>query len=264
MTLAHIRVVNMVLTFVGAAVFVSLFLYITLAPKDFDQRTRDFAISKVRAEVDQQLGDIANSDNATRISEFAGRISGRLQARVDGMRASLDSGIDVVIADILAAACKLDCERRDEAAAAVRGFFEGSLERYGFALDRLSDLVEGEYDEVMDELRIDLKIFSGSNAVALCFAFLLSVFRGRAAAHLLPISICLTVSTVIAVLWYWQGQDWITSILYSEYWGWSYSIVLGGLSLLMVDIAANKSRVTSTVMNWIGSVFGGAFSFVPC
>ena len=48
MNLGQIRLVNMVLTFVGALVFTSLFFYIMLAPADFDQRTREFAIGKVR------------------------------------------------------------------------------------------------------------------------------------------------------------------------------------------------------------------------
>lgn len=264
MKLAHIRLVNIVLTFVGAAVFTSLFLYITLAPADFDQRTRDFAISQVRGEVDEQLGNIAQSDSAERLSEFAGGISSRLQSRIDTARNSLDAGADQFIADILAAACKLDCERRDQAAAAVRDILKSSILLNQGALDRLQSLVVGKYDEVMDELRLDLRIFTGSSAVALIFAFLLSIFRGRAAAHLLPISLCLTAATVIAVLWYALGQDWMTTILFSSYWGWSYSIFLGALSVLMVDIAANKARVSSFVMNGISGVFGSTFTLLPC
>lgn len=264
MNLGQIRLVNMVLTFVGALVFTSLFFYIMLAPADFDQRTREFAIGKVRGEVDQQLGDIAQSERVDRLSEFAGSISSRLQTRIDEARDSLDSGTDQLIADILAAACKLDCERRDQAAAAVRGVLKSSILRNQAALERLQSLVVGKYDDVMGELRLDLSIFTGSSAVALIFAFLLSVFRGRAAAHLLPISLCLTAATVIAVLWYALGQDWITTILFSSYWGWTYSCFLGGLSLLMLDIAANKARVTSFVMNGISGAFGNLFSFAPC
>lgn len=264
MNLNRIRVVNLVLTALGAVIFTSLLSYIVFAPKDFDERTRNFAISKVQDKVDDKLSSLADSDTANRLSDFAGRISDRLGARVDDMRNSLDSGMDVFIADILAAACKLDCERREEAKNAVRNFYETSILRHGMALERIEDLIEGEYDDVMGELRADLRIFTGSNALALAFAFLLSLFRGRAAAHLLPISLALTGATVLAVIWYAFGQDWVTTVLFSNYWGWAYSSILGVLSVLMVDIAANKARVTSFVFNTIGNGVGSAFNFVPC
>ena len=131
------------------------------------------------------------------------------------------------------------------------------------ALERLEDLVVGEYDAVMTELRSDLRIFSGSTALAFGLALLLSVFRGRAAAHLVPISIALTVSTILAVSWYALGQDWVVTVLFNNYWGWAYSLLLSGLSVLMIDIAANKARVTSFVFNTIGNGIGG-ISFSPC
>lgn len=263
MTLSQLQVANIVLTMIGAIVFASLFLYISLAPQDFDERTREFAVSQIERKVDDQLASVANSDTAERVSEFAGRISDRLQSRVDDMRESLDDGVDELIANVLAAACKLDCERRDEAAKSVREFYENSILRHSIALDRIEDLVVGEYDAVMTELRLDLRIFSGSTALAFGLALLLSIFRGRASAHLVPISIALTGSTLLAVSWYAMGQDWVMTVLFSNYWGWAYSMLLGSLSLLMIDIAANKARVTSFVFNSIGNGIGG-ISFSPC
>ncbi|MEL6667001.1 MAG: hypothetical protein AAFQ24_12780 [Pseudomonadota bacterium] len=263
MTLPRLQVANIVLTMIGTAVFASLFLYIAFAPKDFDERTREFAVSQIESKVDDQLATVANSETAERVSEFAGRISDRLQSRVDEMRGSLDDGIDELIAGVLAAACKLDCERRDQAARSVRDFYENSILRHSMVLDRLESLVVGEYDAVMTELRSDLRIFSGSTALAFGLAMLLSFFRGRAAAHLVPISIALTVSTILAVAWYALGQDWVMTVLFSNYWGWAYSVLLGGLSVLMIDIAANRARVTSFVFNSIGNGIGG-ISFSPC
>ncbi|MGB3626760.1 MAG: hypothetical protein WA989_13075 [Henriciella sp.] len=142
------RKVNLILSAIGLMVFAGLFLYVTLAPDDFDRRTRDFAVEKIRTELDDGLSSVASSDTAEDISSVAGRFSKRLQDRIDTWRGSLDAGIDVFIADILAAACELDCERRDEARRAVRRFYETSIERYGFALDRLEDIVVGEYRHV--------------------------------------------------------------------------------------------------------------------
>lgn len=263
MNLSQLRIANIVMTMIGTTVFASLFLYISLAPKDFDQRTRDFAVSQIEQKIDDRLASAANSETAEKVSEFTGRISDRLQSRVDDMRKGLDNGVDELIADVLAAACKLDCERRDEAESSVREFYDRSILRHSMALDRLENLVVGEYDAVMTALRSDLRIFSGSTALAFGLALLLSVFRGRAAAHLVPISIALTLATVMAVSWYALGQDWVMTVLFSNYWGWAYSVLLGGLSVLMIDIAANKARVTSFVFNSIGNGIGG-INFSPC
>ncbi len=264
LTFEQVRWANMVLTGVGAAVFTVLLAYITLAPEDFDQRTRDFAVVQVRSEVDATLSTAAQSDAADALSEWAGKVSERLQKRIDDMRAALDAGLDQFIADILAAACQLDCERREEARQAVRDYYEDKIERYGVALDRIERVVADKYEDVMDELRTDLAIFSGSNGVALAFAFGLAVFRKRAARHLLPISLALTAATLLAIVWYVFGQDWVMTIIFNDYWGWGYAALLAVQAGLLMDIAVNKARVTSEVFNAIGGMFGAAGDFSPC
>lgn len=254
------RKANLFLSVIGMVTFAGMFLYVTLAPQDFDRRTRNFAVEMVKAELDSRFSAVATSDTAEDISAVAGQFSKRLQERIDSWRGSLDAGTDVFIADVLAAACELDCERRDEARGAVRRFYESSIERYGFALDGLEDIVVGEYQEIMSELRADLKVFSGSTAAAFALALFLSVFRGPAAQHLLPISITLTLTTILAITWYAFGQDWVMAVIYSDYWGWGYTLLLLGLSVLMIDIAANRARVTSAILN---ALPGGA-NLSPC
>jgi hypothetical protein len=263
-TLVAIRTVNVVLTAVGAAAFVAFFLYITLAPKDFDQRTRSFAITKVKAKVDDQFSKAAQSKAANKVTEVAGIFSERLEREIQILRDSLDAGVAEFIADVLAAACKLDCERRDEAAKAVTAFYQSTIARHGLALDRMRNLIEGEYYAVMKALRDDLKIFSGSSFVALSFAFLLSIFRGNAAAHLLPFSIALSAATLIAVYWYVFGQDWVMTMIYSTYWGWAYPVVLSVIAVFLVDIAVNRARITTIVLNVIGNGLGGSVHLIPC
>lgn len=218
-TLNAIRTVNLVLTGLGAAVFAARFLFVTLAPEDFDRRTRDFAIAKVKVKVDDRIGTAVRSKAADKASALAGVFSKRLEERIQKLRADLDAGVPEFIADILAEACKLDCERRAKAAKAIRSFYKSTIAAYGITLKNMRTFIETQYDRVMEKLRADLKIFSGSSFIALLFALLLSVFRGKAAAHLLPFSIALTVATVIAVYWYVFGQDWVMTMIFSSYWG---------------------------------------------
>lgn len=159
-----VRKINLGLSGLGTAIFLLAFCYLSFAPRDFDRRAQNFAVSQVEKSVDKGLSDVAQSDTADRISDLAGRVSERLQSRIDMARGSLDAGMDEFIADVLAAACKLDCERRDEAAAQVRQYYESSILRHSMALDRLRAFIEGQFDGVMKDLRSDLKIFLGAVA----------------------------------------------------------------------------------------------------
>ncbi|MCG8442511.1 MAG: hypothetical protein MI723_11950, partial [Caulobacterales bacterium] len=138
--MSFVRNINIALTGFGSLVFAALLAYLVLAPGDFDRRTREFAIAKVEERVDATLGGLARSDAADRLSTLAGAFSSRLERRIEELRDGLDAGIDVFIADVLAAACALDCERREEARLAVNRFFEASIARYGVALERVQTI----------------------------------------------------------------------------------------------------------------------------
>lgn len=255
---------NRLLAAIGVAVFATLFFYITAAPEDFDQRTRTIAISEIGSSVKDTLDKLAGSSAIDRVSTLAGRVSGNLSQQIQHTRQALDDGIDKLVGDILAATCKLDCDQREEARLRVRAFYEAKLVRYGAAADRLESLVIGKYDVVMSELRTDLRLFSASNTVAFALAFLLTLVRRNTARHLMPIIVALTGATMLMIVWYVFGQDWVMTIIFSDYWGWAYTVVLGIVFALMVDIAINGARITSAVFNAVSSVFGSILRLVPC
>ncbi len=258
------RVICLVLSGIGTLLFGALFLYIQSDPAGFDKRIRDFALERVVSKVEGTLQN-SSTDKAFSVAEdAAGMFSDRLKGRVEEMRSALDAGLPEFVANVIATACELDCERKGEVEEAVRDFYESKIARYGVGIDTLNELVIGEYERVSNELRTDLSIFSLSNFVALFFAFLLAIFRGKAAAHLAPISILLTLSTLTACLWYVFGQDWVLTIIYSQYWGIGYSIFLAVVFASLLDIAFFKARVTSFVLNGITNALGAAVQFVPC
>jgi hypothetical protein len=255
---------NLVLSSAGVGIFAALLSYLSFDPGDFDKRVLDFALARVEVQVDNNLGDLANSAVLDKVSNLAGALSERFQRRIDELRAELRHGTDQFIADVLASACKLDCERRELARAAVRRFYDGVIEKYGVGLDRVQNLIIGEYETVMKELRTDLTIFSGSNFFAFLLSLTLSLWRSNAARHLLPISFALSIATTLALAWYIFGQNWIMTIIFSDYWGWTYLVFVVSLTLLMIDIAANKARITSFLFNGICSLAGRPHGFSPC
>ena len=108
----YLRLINLGLTAFGACVFGAIFLYLTIAPKDFSQRAREVAIAEVAiAEVSDRFGDtmvrLGQGDRLNRLSDFSQRFSERLEVRMERMRTELANGIDIFVANILTAASLL-------------------------------------------------------------------------------------------------------------------------------------------------------------
>lgn len=259
----RLRRINIILSTIGLLVFSSLLAYVQFAPDDFDRRTKDFAITKVETKLDETLLAAAKSETADKLQAFAGRISETLESRVAGLRDDLANGKDQIIADMLAAACALDCERREQAAIAVRAGFKGAIARYGFGIDRIQNMVVDEYKGTMNELRMDVSIFAAANTGAMLLALLIALFKGRATRHLLPITYALFGATLVATAWYIFGQDWVMTIVFNDYWGTGYGVFLAVLSAFMIDILANEARITTEIFNGIGAIFD-AVPLSPC
>lgn len=258
------RIFNIATAAAGMVLFGAVFLLVWLAPADLDSRVRDFALAHVQDRVETRL----QQDDVTSVLDsaegLAGRFSSRLEERVSSARDALDAGVPELVAEIVSQICEYDCERSREVESQVREMFERSIVRHSMALDRLQDFVEVEYSRVVSELRRDIGIFSGTNVIVLAMVLLLGLFRGRASAHLLPFATILLVATLLAASWYVLGQNWLLTILFSDYWGWGYTTLLGVIAVFLGDIAFFQARLTSAVLNAIGGALGNAFTLVPC
>jgi hypothetical protein len=65
----------------------------------------------------------------------------------------------------------------------------------------------------------------------------------------LPVSILLTVSTLIASYWYVMGQNWFMTLVYADFYGWTYLVLLGVIFLVLLDIGLNRARATGDALH---------------
>lgn len=116
-------------------------------------------------------------------------------------------------------------------------------------LAKLSEKVFGwkerireRYNRVLGRLFTDLRIFSGSNVVAACIAFLCA-WRSpkRPALQLILISAVLLVAIGLSVYYYIDGFSFFT-ILFALYLGWSYPALIGMLFLKIYFDYASRLR----------------------
>jgi hypothetical protein len=109
------------------------------------------------------------------------------------------------------------------------------------------------YNKVLRRLFTDLRIFSGSNVVAACLAFVCAWrTRGRPSLHLTVISSLLLVATGLAVWFYIDSFSFFT-ILFDGYFGWSYPAVIGFLFIrFYIEVAPSvpaENAVSPTTPN---------------
>ena len=97
------------------------------------------------------------------------------------------------------------------------------------------------YNKVLGRLFTDLRIFSGSNVVAACIAFLCAWHSpGRPSLQLILISGLLLLAIGLAIYFYIDHFSFFT-ILFDWYLGWSYPVLIGLLFItIYFDYASTK------------------------
>ncbi|MFV1985544.1 MAG: hypothetical protein ACC657_18490, partial [Thiohalomonadales bacterium] len=132
------------------------------------------------------------------------------------------------------------------------------------ANEMLLAFMKTKYMEVANKLKTDFRIFTASNAFVFILLLLISFLRPKAIKHLVLPAILLTLSTVICSYFYIFEQNWFFTIIYNSYVGWAYLVYIGIVFAFLCDIALNKARVTTEIINSILSSIGSATSVVSC
>jgi hypothetical protein len=143
----------------------------------------------------------------------------------------------------------------------------GTAARVGEMLSqnqRLVSFIQGNYMKVATELKRDLRVFTATTASVFLLLLLISLLKPRAIRHLFVPALLLTFATLFSAYSYVFEQNWLLTIIYSDYLGFAYAGYLGVAFAFLCDIVFNRGAVTTTIVNGIGSVLGGVVSLVPC
>jgi hypothetical protein len=263
-----LRWINLLTSTIGLAVCAVLCAYFHVAPTDFDHRVTEVARDHVSEKLGGLIAEPASGDAAQALRDAAAALSQPIREAKERLQAALDDKLDEFVADVLVAACRPHCpeteEKRAKAQAAVNAFFTNWLAGYDIPLQRLEAAITDGFDSILAEIRRDFRIFALCNAVAFASTLALSIYNRRAGPHLLAASVVLSVGTVLAIIWYVAGQNWVTTIIYNDYWGWSYAILIAAIAAVLADVALNRGRYTTRALNWGINLLGAAFSVVPC
>ncbi|MEY4564030.1 MAG: hypothetical protein RLZZ618_3307 [Pseudomonadota bacterium] len=251
------RIILLIISLIGFVFFGAALAMSLLQPTWVESVARE----GIRLELERRVGARLASLDGGALSGIAARMSGKNAEELAELRREVAAGVPKKIASIVAQMRIPGCPCRT--IADVEKDVGGVFERRALELTRLNDRLERfirtQYMDVAGSLLREFRILTGANA--LVFALLGSVvmFRRRAGVQLwVPAGVLLGAAVLVGGL-YVFNQNWLHTILFSDYVGWGYFAYLGVVIALLADAAFNKSRVITRLLNLLGSMH-----LVPC
>lgn len=244
----------------GLVLFGILFFITFLSPETIEQSAKGFVKYQIEKEVREKHQAVSQSS----VTSKAINIAEKLGLESEKIQENLKNGLPEKIASVIASMCGYDCERKKALAQSITSGYLDRFKSIEVAQDTLGDLIKGKYVEVVGDLKIDLRIFLGSNFAMFLILLAVSFSKPKAMTHLFLPGVLLVLATVIASAIYIYGQDWFYTILYNDYMGFGYLAYLSVIFGVLMDVTLNKARVTTEVINGIANALGSTFSVLPC
>lgn len=261
------KVTLRIIGLVGFLLFSSFFGMSFGVPGYVEEVGKDFIKQELQDRTNEKIDrvtDLDFSSSENKVAKLAGKLLKRNEEQLERLRSDLKSNMHVQLAAVIAEMRDLDCECRKKYENWIKQGYESQIISLEKVNEKLLDFMKAKYMQVANELKRDVRIFTGSNAVIFLLLILVSFFKPRAIAHLFLPAILLTVSTLVIAFFYIFEQNWLMTIIYSDYWGFAYLGYVGVLFLFLCDIVFNSARVTTEIINGLLNALGQAATMVPC
>lgn len=218
----------------------------------------------IRLEVQRQVAEKVEALEGSRLAGLAERLSGRNAEELATARRQLAEGLPAKVAETVARMRSLDCECRRAIERRMTGLLEGRVATLANLNERLALLIRTKYMETAERLTREFRIFSGANAMVFGILGAVTLLRRKANLQLVLPTLVLLGAAGLTAYFYLFQQDWLHTILFSEYIGLGYFAYLSLAGALLADIAFNRARITTAIVNAAGNVVGAAIQAVPC
>lgn len=232
----------------GALLFAFFFLLTFWRPLWVETFAADFIKSEVSSELHTRIDALGFDGASDALSRAAEAIYRRNQQQIDRYKADLKARVDQQIAACIARMLAVGDEGRERLA---RWFEAGRLDGMSSLVavnEKLTDIIQGNYLRVAGELKRDLRIFTATNCA--CFLLLLAAtfLRPDDMKMLTLPALLLATSTLYCSYAYVFNQNWLLTIIYSDYLGFAYLGYLALTFFFLCDILLNRGRVTAQLV----------------
>jgi hypothetical protein len=248
-----VRAFILALSALGFMSFTGLVLLSWLAPLQVERWAR----AAIEHDVQRQVEARWQSLEKPALLHAAGQA---LRAHVDEIGQARRKLVALTVREMQDPACP--CRRAMRAA--ERAGLEGRILQLHEMNDKLRHFAQAQYAEVSAALLRELRIFAGCNAAVFALLGVVAIVRRRATLQLLAPALVLLGAAVLVACAYLFSQNWLQTILLSDYVGWTYAPWLGLAITGLADVVWNRARVCSAMVNGALAIVGAAASAVPC
>ncbi len=258
--MSWLRIPVATIGFGGALLFGSAFVASYTHPTFVEGLAKNI----IRAEVEQRVHEGLAPTAGGAMAGIAVLVAQRNAAEIARVRLLLADSLHARVARIAAQMRDPDCECRKEGGTLGSGPIDLRSVVLSQASARLSALIRIRYMDVAAKLTREFRIFTAANALVLLFLGIAVIVRRNSRLHLVPSAAILVCSAGVVGWFYLFQQDWLHTILFSDYVGLSYFAGLAAPVLLIGDVVLNRGRMSAQLMNAGGSVVGSGVSVLPC
>ena len=253
-----------IISLIGIIIFASGFSFTYSTPGYVEEIGKKFIKNKIEEKTNEKIESLTLNKSNNVLIKFASKLADKNKEKIKTLKEQLKSKAHVKLAAVISEMRNLSCECRKKHEKALESGTKSNILSMQNANVVLLGFMKTKYMEVANKLKTDFRIFTASNTFIFILLLLISFLKPRAITHLILPAVLLTISTLICSYFYIFEQNWFFTIIYNTYLGWSYLAYLGLVFAFLSDIAFNKARVTTEIINIILNAIGSAASVVSC
>jgi hypothetical protein len=250
----------LILCAIGFTVFAAIFVATYTSPLSVEKAAREV----VRLEVERRVGYRVEVLSNSSIITLAQKALGRTDLEIEQAKNALSEEVPQRVANGVADMLNADCECRKKLTSLAVRTQEERVSSLSQVRERLTDLIESTYASVRESLLRELRIFSGTNAFAFAALAFVTWLRRAAALQLLLPAVVLVGAALLTASVYLFNQNWLHTVLYSDYVGLAYLGYFAAAAAGLADVIFNKARACTKLFNLAASVVGATLKAVPC
>ena len=224
----------------GASFFALAFTLSFTSPTLLESAAKTIIHHELERRVTAKLEAIWDS----RVGKSLGRMLPSHADEIEKMKKEIEAMVPSVIAQMSDPAC--ECRKHIDSHIAHLDLKSLPISNI---IERAKVLIQAKYMEVVRALTEEFRIFTFANAVVFALLGLIAlIFRDAGKQLILP-TIILIGAAIVVGFFYIFGQNWIHTIIFSDYVGVGYFSYLGWVVAFLIDIAYNRGRVSIHILN---------------
>ncbi len=258
------RIILRIVGLIGVLIFGTSFYFTYGVPGGVEEIAKDFVKERVEEETREKIDSIALAASESKLGKIALKLMKGREKEIEQLKVKLQEKAYEKSSAVIAEMRDLSCECRVKYAQSLKENMEFRISGLEVMNEKLMGFMKSKYMEVVNKLTQELRIFTGSNLAMFAVLLFASFLKPKAIIQLFVPGLLLAVSTLICSYFYIFEQNWLFTIIYSDFIGFGYLAYVGGLFLWFCDIIFNKARVTTEIVNMALNAIGSALQAVPC